>query len=41
MIAGKPIDVRGWVEKATNAQKDAWTKKYSDHCLLYFEVQKV
>ncbi|MEM7561582.1 MAG: endonuclease/exonuclease/phosphatase family protein [Pseudomonadota bacterium] len=35
------VDVRGWVEENTDAKRDAWTKKYSDHALLYFEVQKV
>jgi len=40
-IDGSNIDVRGWVEESTNAKKDAWSKKFSDHALLYFEVQKV
>ncbi len=40
-FAGKPVDVRGWPEKTNGTQKDAWRKKYSDHALLYFEVQKV
>lgn len=40
-FGGQPIDVRGWVDESTNAKKDAWTEKYSDHALLYFEVQKV
>ena len=35
------VDVRGWVDEPTNAQKDAWRQKFSDHALLYFEVQKV
>ena len=35
------VDVRGWVNKATEAQKNNWISKYSDHSLLYFEVQKV
>tara|TARA_R110001592_G_scaffold279041_2_gene546424 strand:+ start:204 stop:1025 length:822 start_codon:yes stop_codon:yes gene_type:complete len=39
-FAGHPVHVRGWVEKTTDAEKDAWIKKYSDHCLLYMEVQK-
>ena len=39
-FGGKPVDVRGWPEKNTDAQKDAWAKKYSDHAMLYFEVQK-
>lgn len=32
------VDVRGWVDQSTPAQKDAWIGKYSDHSLLYFEV---
>ena len=39
-FGGKPVDVRGWPEKTTDVQKDAWAKKYSDHAMLYFEVQK-
>lgn len=35
------VDVRGWVDEPTDAKKDAWTQKFSDHALLYFEVQKV
>jgi len=38
---GAAVDVRGWVDESTDTQKDAWTKKFSDHALLYFEVQKV
>lgn len=35
------VDVRGWVNKTTTASKDKWIKDYSDHSLLYLEVQKV
>lgn len=35
------VDVRGWVNQISSAKKDNWIKDYSDHCLLYFEVQKV
>ncbi len=35
------VDVRGWVSEQTNADKDAWAQKFSDHALLYFEVQKI
>jgi len=38
---GTSVDVRGWVDEDSDIKKDAWTKKYSDHSLLYFEVQKV
>jgi len=40
-FSGSNIDVRGWVEKNTNAQKDRWVSTFSDHALLYFEVQKI
>lgn len=32
------VAVRGWAEETTDAKKDAWIGKYSDHSLLYFEV---
>ena len=35
------VAVRGWPQEADDDAKDAWAKKYSDHALLYFEVQKV
>lgn len=38
---GAPIDVRGWPQEEPDEAKDAWADKYSDHALLYFEVQKV
>ena len=40
-FSGDSVDVRGWVEEGTDSAKDNWVKKYSDHALLYFEVQKV
>ncbi len=40
-LQGAEVSVRGWVDKATDAQKQAWINQYSDHSLLYFEVQKV
>ena len=35
------VSVRGWVDAKTNAEKDKWIKDYSDHSLLFLEVQKV
>lgn len=35
------VDVRGWVNEPSIAAQDAWIAKFSDHSLLYFEVQKV
>ena len=39
-FGGHPVDLRGWPEETTDAKRDRWVKKYSDHALLYFEVQK-
>ncbi|MFO1425455.1 MAG: hypothetical protein U1F11_00470 [Steroidobacteraceae bacterium] len=33
------VSVRGWVDQPTTAKKDDWIAKYSDHSLLYFELQ--
>jgi hypothetical protein len=41
LFDGKAVDVRGWSREATKAKQRAWANKYSDHALLYFEVQKV
>ena len=40
-FGGVSVDVRGWVDEPTDAKKDAWARNFSDHALLYFEVQKV
>jgi hypothetical protein len=40
-FGGFNVDVRGWVDEPTNFKKDEWAKKFSDHALLFFEVQKV
>lgn len=34
------VDVRGWADFADPAKQDEWIRDFSDHCLLYFEVQK-
>lgn len=34
------VDVRGWV-KEPSIEQNSWIDNYSDHSLLYFEVQKV
>jgi len=38
---GTEVDVRGWTEQPNDAKKDIWVKQYSDHALIYFEVQRV
>ncbi|MEP7339607.1 MAG: endonuclease/exonuclease/phosphatase family protein [Acidobacteriota bacterium] len=35
------IDVRGWPQKETEAQQVEWIKKYSDHGLIFFQVEKL
>ncbi len=35
------VDVRGWTNQPTLAAKDKWIKDFSDHSLLYLEVQRV
>ena len=35
------VRVSGWVDETSDAKKDDWVKTYSDHAMLYFEVQKV
>lgn len=40
-INGFEVSVRGWPEKDSDAEKRDWINAYSDHGLLYFEVQKV
>jgi endonuclease/exonuclease/phosphatase family metal-dependent hydrolase len=38
---GCDVSVRGWAEQTSPAKQDEWIAQYSDHSLLYFEVQKV
>jgi len=35
------VDVRGWVNQENSAAKDKWIRDFSDHSLLYLEVQRV
>jgi len=35
------VDVRGWPTMKTDVQKGEWIKQYSDHGLLFFQVDKV
>jgi len=37
-FGGAEVDVRGWPKLPADEQA-GWSKKYSDHALLYFEVQ--
>ena len=38
---GAEVSVRGWAEEMDIEKQKEWIHKYSDHNLLYFEVQKV
>jgi len=38
---GSDVSVRGWADKSTPKSQDKWIDEFSDHSLLYFEVQKV
>lgn len=40
-FGGTPVDVRGWPQLATKAEQDTWIDTYSDHALLFFQVEKV
>jgi hypothetical protein len=35
------VSVRGWPKESTALKQDNWIRDYSDHGLLYFEVQKI
>jgi len=38
---GSDVDVRGWPTEQTEEEQKAWIDKYSDHALLFFQVEKV
>jgi len=40
-FTGADIDVRGWPALSTESEQGEWIKNYSDHGLLYLEVEKV
>ena len=40
-FSGAEVTVRGWPKEATDAKKTAWIEKFSDHGMLYLEVQRV
>lgn len=40
-FGGSPVRVTGWPDKETDAARAAWVEKFSDHAMLYFEVQQV
>ena len=40
-FGGADVDVRGWPELETEEEQVEWIEKYSDHALLFFQVEKV
>jgi exonuclease III len=38
---GSDVDVRGWPDEQTVEAQKAWIDKYSDHALLFFQIEKV
>lgn len=40
-FGGCDVSVRGWPTQNGTAAQDRWISRYSDHALLYFEVQRV
>jgi hypothetical protein len=40
-FAGSDVAVRGWPQLASLDERRAWVTRFSDHALLYFEVQRV
>lgn len=40
-FGGADVLVDGWVDEPTNAAQRDWIAEFSDHSLLYFEVEKV
>ena len=32
------VSVRGWVDRATAADKDDWIEKFSDHSMIFLEI---
>lgn len=40
-FGGADVSVRGWPKESTTAKQDTWIRRYSDHALLYLEVQRV
>lgn len=39
-FGGAAVDIRGWPTLATDAEKEKWIDTFSDHALLFFQVEK-
>lgn len=40
LFSAAEVEVSGWVDEQSDSAKDAWSETYSDHAILYFEVQE-
>ena len=40
-FGGAEVDVRGWPQLATEAEQTEWIRNFSDHALLFFQVEKI
>lgn len=40
-FSGFDVSVRGWPKEPTPAKQDAWIRDFSDHAMLFLEVQRV
>ena len=40
-FGGKDVKLMGWPKEPTDTKKDRWIRDFSDHALLFFEVQKI
>jgi hypothetical protein len=40
-FGGASVDVRGWPRLQTDTEKEKWIDTFSDHALLFFQVEKV
>jgi hypothetical protein len=40
-FGGFDVAVRGWPKLESRDERLDWVRRYSDHALLYFEVQRV
>lgn len=38
-FGGKELEVSGWVDEPTDAERKQWIGQFSDHCLLFGEIQ--
>lgn len=39
-FSGADVNVRGWPKETTDAKKDAWIRDFSDHAMLFLEIQR-